>query len=140
MDQTASSLFLERPLEHAGGRRDLDRPPARASAAEAGGEPAAQEQTWDLTRAFVAKSLFATFLWLGGGGILMTSSTLSATICGVALACTLAGIAVLFVARRQLRRALLDREIARGTPRERAEAAVEIEVDRIAGAREGDRF
>jgi hypothetical protein len=131
MDETASSLFLDRELQDRSGRRAPHRAPPRVS------EPLAPpEQTWDLTRAFIAKSLLATFLWLGAGAILLTSSTLSNATCAAALACALAGIAVLFLARRQLRRALLDREIARGTPRERAAGAVEIELDRIAGDKE----
>jgi hypothetical protein len=130
MDETARSLFLDRSIRHADGQRASTRAPARAP--EAGHEDPA-DPTWEPTRAFVMWSLAATFLWLASGAILVSASDLSSAICSVALACALAGIVVLILARRRLRRALLDLEVARGTPKERAEVAADAALERIVG-------
>jgi hypothetical protein len=136
MDETANRLFLDRAIPRTS---DVRRSPQR-SQAQASEAAAPDEQSWDLTSAFIAKSLVATFLWLASGAILMTSNALSNAICAAALACTLAGITIMFLARRQLRRALIEREIARGASRERAEEGAEAELERITSKEEINRF
>lgn len=151
MNQTAGTLVFEQAPPRAHERRspasraardDVARD-ARASEVVAAGPDHRDAPVQPLTAAeldrrrqraiylYTGRMLWAACLFLAGGAVLASAERISTTVCSIALACLAGAVVVQYLGRRQLRAALVDCALAKGTPTEAATSEAEATLERI---------